>query len=163
MSEAKCLPPEVKVKVLCRVWSGEKISQVANDVGVSRQAIYTWKKRAEEVLCEILKERKRGPRRVKGPPLRDEKPEGSRKGKKTPHFSSQDSIPPVSKSWTKNSILSEESVSRNNGEMPQVCPICGCRKIYKNGTYLRKISNNGTRKMQIVQRYICVWCKSSII
>lgn len=163
MSEVKCLPPEVKVKALCRVWSGEKISQVANDVGVSRQAIYIWKKRAEEVLCEILKERKRGPRKVKGPPLgEDEKSEGGRRGKRSPHSFSQNSIPPASKSQVKNSILSEESVSRNNEKMPQMCPVCGCRKIYKNGTYIRKINNNGTRKLQVVQRYICVWCKSSI-
>ena len=166
MSEVRYLPTKVKVEVLHRIWAGEKITHVASECGISRQVIYTWKRKAEEVLYQALEEKKRGPK----PPRSSEKDQAERTHKKSNDPSLSQKRNHQKSPSRKSSILLSLSVNHKvnhkvnvgNGRRPERCPVCGCEKIYKNGTYIRKVHSNGHKGIEIVQRYICVWCKSSL-
>ena len=148
MGEVKCLPLKVKVKVLHRIWAGEKVARVAHECGISRQVIYTWKRKAEKAIYGALEEKRRGPKLH------------SLSGSRKTHQSQEKKKEP---SRSPNSISTHRinSSQKNNGEKRvERCPVCGCEKIYRNGTYIKKNQNNGRRE-EVVQRYICVWCKNS--
>lgn len=155
----KHLPVNLKVEAVHKIWSGEKITYVASKYGVSRQVVYIWKKKAEEALYQALKEKKKGPRlRSFSEENQKEKFRGKRK-----FFSLEDKKTHRERKPSANSHSSAHLLSpRTNGKRPEKCPVCGCEKIYKNGTYVKKIQDNGHVRLELVQRYICVWCKSSI-
>ena len=44
-------PPEFRRRVLDLVDGGRTVSEVANDLEVSEQTIYTWRRQARRVLC----------------------------------------------------------------------------------------------------------------
>jgi len=45
------------------------------------------------------------------------------------------------------------------------CPYCGCRKVYKNGTYKRRpkgfFDKLKPKKEKLIQRFLCPYCKKS--
>jgi len=154
MSELKYFPKQVKMEILHRIWAGERISEVARDWGISRQAIYTWKKRAELAVSQALEKKKRGPRFQKN--LQEH--ESIEMQEKKENFSCE-----LEKTQRKVEILKEENVSfHDDNKRPERCPVCGCQKIYKNGTYLKKNGGSNSKTEQVIQRYICVWCKSPV-
>ena len=154
MSELKYFPKQVKIEVLYRIWAGERISEVAREQGISRQIIYTWKKKAELAVSQALEEKKKGPRfqkssqRQESPEIQERKRELSRKAGKT--------------QWKVETLEKENTLSQDNNKRPERCPVCGCQKIYKNGTYLKKNGGSSSKVEQVIQRYICVWCKSPV-
>ena len=159
MGEMKCFSVQVKVRALHRVWSGEKIAEVAREYGVSRQMLYYWKRKAETAIFQALNESKRGPRvrethqNSKLVRMQEKVKELSQVLQKT-----QQKVKLLERRGGKLSHTDNNS----NNKRPERCPVCGCEKIYKNGTYIRKNKNADHNQEQVVQRYICVWCKNSI-
>lgn len=163
MEGSKCLPTQVKLRALYRIWAGEKITRVARDCGISRQVIYIWKRKAEKALCRALKEKRRGPK-ICSLPQRPEIEEAQNE--------TEEPFPELEKIQQEMETFQENSSSlgspdtfqiiRNNGRKPQRCPVCGCEKVYKNGTYVRKTQNKRHIRKRVVQRYICAWCKNSV-
>lgn len=160
MYEPKLISPKVKLEILYRIWGGERITHIAHDCGVSRQVIYIWKKRAEGALLRALKAKRRGP---KVQNIAKNQAASYDQGKHETLLGEK-----VSTKRSNSLPTSKVSQSNNKMKMPERCPICGCEKIYKNGTYARQVSSDGhkridkAKKTQIIQRYICVWCKHSV-
>ncbi|MBE0477661.1 helix-turn-helix domain-containing protein [Candidatus Aerophobetes bacterium] len=164
MGEFKSIPMQAKLEVLYRIWSGERVTRVAHECGVSRQVIYAWKRRAEGALSRALKEKRRGPRTQDSP----QNQETEQRQRRTEEFSHSLEKTQEGK---ENSYLSRAfniPQPGDNGKTPERCPACGCEKVYKNGTYIKKNQDNGQgkhnelKRMQVVQRYICAWCKNSL-
>jgi len=159
MGGVKSVSTQAKLKALYLIWAGEKIAQVARDCGISRQVIYTWKKKAEGALCEALEEKRRGPKVRSSPPKKEVQKDA---GNFSKPFKRIEQVQQEVKTPRENSNSHDTIQAPANEKKPERCPICGCEKIYKNGTYIKKIQDNGLKKRQVVQRYICVWCKSSL-
>lgn len=163
MGGVKSVSTQAKLRALYRIWAGEKIARVARDCGISRQVIYTWKKRAEVALLHALEEKRRGPK------IHNSPPENGNGEVKSDVENCSDGF---AQSPQQNNTFQENLQNSNphgkphacsdDYEKPERCPVCGCGKIYKNGTYVKKLQDNGVKKRHIVQRYICIWCKSSI-
>lgn len=150
MSEVKCFPVQVKLKAVYRIWAGEKITEVARECGISRQVLYCWKRKAEMAVSQALEKRKRGPKF-------HEMPEDNRVVKMREKVKVEKAQQKVKFRERMNKLPH----SSNNNKRPQQCPVCGCEKIYKNGTYIKK-NGNKNHLPQVIQRYICVWCKSPV-
>ena len=160
MGHTKAMSPQMKVKILHRIWAGEKVARVARECRISRQVIYTWKRKADRAISQALQEKKRGPKaqhrgKVEGegsPPRAFSLEHGSGlplHGHNTGVDLAAATVP--------------KAETRQDRERPERCPVCGCEKIYRNGTYT--VKNRSTahgQQHRKVQRYICVWCKSSI-
>ena len=162
MSEAKRLRIQVKLRVLYRIWGGEKVTQVARDYGVSRQVVYTWKRKAERALYTALEKGKRSSKIFQL--LEEDQIRETQEKTKRPSLKHK-ITQRKTKTLRDNSIFIptfSSSQHSNNGKRPKCCPECGFEKIYKNGTYIKKNQNDGSGKKEVVQRYICVWCKSSV-
>ncbi len=161
MSEAKRLQLQAKLGVLYRIWGGEKVTQVARDCGVSRQVVYNWKRKAEKVLYAAL-EKKKSSNILQ---LLEKNQTREIQGKTKKSFSKHKITQRKTKTLRDNSILPpafSSSQRSNNGKRPKYCPACSCEKVYKNGTYIKKNQNDELKKKEVVQRYICVWCKNSV-
>ena len=162
MSEAKRLRIQAKLRALYRIWGGEKVTQVARDYGVSRQVVYTWKRKAERALYTALEKGKRSSKILQL--LEEDQIRETQEKTRKPslkHKIAQRKMKTLRDSSIFIPTFSGSQHS-NNGKRPKCCPGCGFEKIYKNGTYIKKNQNNGSRKKEVVQRYICVWCKSSV-
>ena len=48
----KYLAPQTKLLAVARVLTGEKVTQIANDLGVTRQAVHSWRKQLENNVAE---------------------------------------------------------------------------------------------------------------
>ena len=162
IGEVKCSPMQAKLDILCRVWAGEKIAEVARGCGISRQVIYVWKRKAESALYRSLKGKKRGPKVCDAPGVYQVQEIGKRTEALSRVF--EKAHPKKRVPQTHFSVFRPVNNHQRNTQekRPQRCSVCGCEKIYKNGTYARKNQSNGLKKRQVVQRYICIWCKSSI-
>lgn len=154
MSDLNYFPKQLKMEALYRIWAGEKITEVASDYGISRQIVYIWKRKAEIAVSRALEEKKRGPKFRKNSGGRKSTPFRDKKE----NFSREDE-----EDQGKIKISSDEKskISHQDEKRPTQCPSCGCQKIYKNGTYLKKNGNN-SKTGEVIQRYICVWCKSPV-
>ncbi len=154
MERLKHFPKQVKIEALRRIWGGEKVTNVARDYGISRQMIYTWKKKAEVALFQALEEGRKGPKLQR----KTQKPLAGKIHQEVRKLSVK-----VERIYRKiEAFEKENNLSEQNNKKPQRCPICGCHKVYKNGTYIKKSGNNNSKKGQVVQRYVCAWCKSTI-
>ena len=153
MGYAKPISAQMKVEVLHRIWAGEKLARVARECGISRQVIYTWKRKADYAVFQALREKKRGPK-------------VNRRYRAGLDERALENVSPGRHDYQvaeSHLDLLKEGGNCQSEQRPERCPVCGCEKIYKNGTYSVK-DRSSTRKQQRrkIQRYICVWCKSSI-
>lgn len=163
MGKGKYLPKQEKLEVLYRIWAGEKITQVARDCGISRQVIYIWKRRAEIALYQALEEKRRGPKIQNLSPdhgveqVQEGVENSSRKLEQT-----QQQMGTLQESYNSFNTSDTSKLNTDDEKKPQRCPVCGCEKIYKNGTYIRRTKDSRWKKKRVVQRYICAWCKNSL-
>ena len=154
MNELRCFPKRVKIEAVFRVWAGQSVSEIARTYGTSRQIIYMWKKKAELAVSRAMEGKRRGPKSRK-----KKEPETSVKIKVT----DRESLPKTNKNKKRRiPFTGGENFQPLDNKRPSHCPVCGCQKIYKNGTYLKKNGTNNHKKKEVVQRYICVWCKSPV-
>ena len=135
--------------------SGEKIQPVAREVGIHRASVYTWRERALVSLEKALESHKRGPKF------------------KHPQKTSEENLETLREEIDKLKSYLEEKGKQiyllkqklepqkddSHNSKPVRCPNCGCKKVYKNGTY--KIKPKGffdklkTCKEEFIQRFVC--------
>ena len=119
------------MKLYLKVVSGQKIQPVARKIGVHRVSIYIWRERAIASLEEALEPHKRGPK-FKHPQknlkenieaLREKinKLKGYLEEKERQIYALKQKLEP------------QKDDSYNS--KPVRCPNCGCKKVYRNGTY----------------------------
>ncbi|MEA1964744.1 MAG: helix-turn-helix domain-containing protein [Candidatus Aerophobetes bacterium] len=154
----KPIPVERKIEVIYRVVKGEKIQPIAREAGVDRASIYLWKERALSALREALEPRKRGPKFKKSPKDREIEKLREKLSK----------IESLLKEKEEQARELKEELNPSGEKTESVrCPYCGFEKVYKNGTYKRKLKGffdklkQDKQKKERVQGFLCPWCGKS--
>jgi len=108
----RSIPVEKKIEAVYRIIKGKNIQPVAREAGVDRSSVYLWRERALASLKEALEPHKRGPKFKKDPKDKE-----------------------IEK-------LKEKLEPPKKKERLPKCPYCGFEKVYKNGSYKRKLKGS---------------------
>ena len=139
---------EKKREVIKDYLSGEKITDIANKHGLSRDSAYKWIRLADEALTSILEER--------GHISKIKELENDNK-----HLRGKLSI--MQQKYSELSQISQNFIDPNTIEIqPVICDKCGCSALWENGTFTRTGYNNKKDSESFVQRYTCSNCKANI-
>lgn len=137
-----------KNDAVIRVLRGERLTDVAREMGVNRNSVSLWIHRAMQAIKRDLKSNRKPLSRK-----RNKQAEKLQKLKDLVH----------KKEMTIKRL--QASLKTSQGEpRPSRCSRCGCERFYKNGLVrlqlenLLKIMRNGTARKIPVQKFVCVNC-----
>lgn len=150
------IPVEAKVKAVCAVIGGQKIQPTARRYGITRPSLYVWVGRTQEAIEEALRPYKRGPK--------------FKKSKIDPNIKRIGKLNDLLQRHQARIRELEEIIASKEKEeedpKPEKCNRCGCRKIYKNGTFKvrpkRFFDLLKLNKEVAVQKFICAHCGQSL-
>ena len=144
-----------KAEAVKRVLRGEMTTAVAADLGIDRNSLSLWVRRALDALRSNLERKKREKKHAR-------------------EWSTSNNVALVSRLREKitrqeRAIAEMHDSLRLSVEapVPERCPACGCVRFYKNGmgkVYLERLLGkrlNGANQIIPVQKFVCVNCGGS--
>jgi transposase len=141
---------EDKIQAVKRVFWGEGVSSVAADMGVGRNSLAVWVRKADTAMRSILGRKQAGKRRATS--------DGAQLKRLRAKIARQEKTIKTVCHYLKMSL---------EGPVPSRCLKCGCARFYKNGFFMIGIAHllgecfyGGGRKIP-VQKFVCVNCGKS--
>lgn len=146
---------DMKYTAVIAVIKGEKVTRVARKYGVHRNIVHIWVKEANKGIRESLIPKKPG-----RAPKPTEKPD--------PHLEVIEKLNYLLEEKESQIKKLEETVkSQKKAEpRPPKCAKCGCKKVYKNGSYWVKAKNLlnflGGDEIMRIPIFICANCDKPV-
>lgn len=121
---------DMKYAAVIAVMKGEKVARVARKHGVHRNIVHIWVKEANEGIKEALIPKKPGRK-----PKPTQKPD--------PHLEVIEELNCLLEEKERQIKKLEETVKfqKDIEPRPPKCEKCGCKKVYRNGSYWVKAKN----------------------
>jgi hypothetical protein len=144
-----------KAEAVKRVLRGEMATAVAADLGIDRNSLAIWVRRATEAISLNLGRKKR-----------ERKP--AREGTKSCSAAQLARLKEkIARQEKKIAEMRDSLRSSVEAPMPERCPACGCLRFYRNGigkVYMERLlgkKSSGANQAIPVQKFICVNCGGS--
>ncbi len=147
----RAIDSEIKLRAVLKVLKGERISRVAGEIGADRDSLTQWLRRSLRSMQSGF-ERPKRIRRV-------------RHGERAATFRAL-----RERSLRQRKICAQlkDAIKRiSEGPIPEKCPRCGCRKLYRNGFIQLDLwhalgeRRNGAGRRIPVQKFCCANCRHS--
>lgn len=147
----RTIDSEIKARAVLKVLKGERISRVAAEIGADRDSLTQWLRRSLRSMQSGF-----------------ERPKRIRRVKHGERAATIRALKERAQRQRRSCAQLKDAIKRiSEGPIPEQCPRCGCRKLYRNGFIQLDLwhalgeRRNGAGRRIPVQKFCCAHCGHS--